>query len=114
MSTPRPYTPEELAAARHLLGLSNTDMAQLCGVGDRRVRAWMNGESHPSPAAADRLQQALSELTQQADAELAAALRSRARPVRLSVQTPRDLPVQALVSAMLAIRGIECRLDGTQ
>lgn len=114
MSTPRPYTPEELAAARHLLGLSNTDMAELCGVGDRRIRAWMNGESHPSPAAADRLQRALNELTRQADAELAAALRSRARPIHLSVQTPHDLPVQALVSAMLALRGIDYRLEGPQ
>jgi DNA-binding transcriptional regulator YiaG len=42
-------TAEELKEARHFLGLSVNDLADLLGVDERTLRAWEHGERHGKP-----------------------------------------------------------------
>ena len=115
MTQPSSHTAAQIATTRHLLGLTNSGLAQLCGVNDRRVRSWLTGESQPSPTAATRLDQALNNLTTSAETRLKTAMRSRPRPIVLELAADgSDQAVVALVAGMLAVRGVPYRVQSAE
>lgn len=100
------YTPAHLAVIRTQLGLSLRELAHLAGVTDRRVRAWLAGESRPSPAACHRITEALENFHTEVNRRTTELLRSRARPVILTAATAEEIPVVAAVATVLDQRHI--------
>lgn len=111
MSSTR-HTPTYLAAVRHLMGLTIREMAEICAVNDRRIRAWLAGDSSPSPAAAQRLDEAFADFQHTVEHRVVLALRSRTRPVELRAESAEQLPVLSAVSMILTHRGVESRIVG--
>ncbi|WP_257965657.1 MULTISPECIES: helix-turn-helix domain-containing protein [Micrococcaceae] len=107
------YTPAALAVLRSQLGLSIKDLAGVAGVSERRAHAWLAGTGHPSPAAVARLDTAHRTFQQQLRERLAVLLRSRTRPVVLSVAGEHEVAQVAALAVVLELRGIPYRIEDT-
>lgn len=105
------YSPATLAVLRSQLGLSIRDLAAVAGVSERRAHAWLAGTGHPSPAAAARLDTAHRDFHRQLRERLAAVLRSRTRPVPLTVTAETDVALTAALATILETRGITYRIN---
>lgn len=100
------YDPTYLAIIKSQMGLSMRELAHLAGVNERRVRAWLSGESNPSTAAIEKITAAHQQFHTQVGHRLAQLLRTRTRPIRLEPTTPDDVPVLAAVATILTYREI--------
>lgn len=100
------YNPVDLAIIKSQMGLSMRELAHLGGVNERRVRAWLSGESNPSSAAMERITAAHEHFHTQVGHCLAQLLRTRTRPIRLEPTTANDVPVLAAVAIILTYREI--------
>lgn len=109
--------PEEIEVIRHTLGLSQAEMAQICGVGTRMVQRWLSPtDATPTEVNAAKLRALKQDQYTELDARLQQAItqhqKSPGTPVEIHYVTDlellnqmRGLPIPTR-NAQLAFLGI--------